>query len=86
MDDQERQYLVNTIKELERSKRRWKAVALAAIMGAALIFVMTGGINLLQGLRTRALMQQAQAERDRAEMERRRALEERERAEAERSR
>jgi hypothetical protein len=82
MDDQERQYLVNTIKELERSKRRWKATALAAVAGAAFIFVMTGGINLLQGFRTRALMQEAAAERDRAEAESQRALEARQQAEA----
>jgi hypothetical protein len=42
VDDQERQYLVSTIKDLERAKRRWKAVALAAILSAAFIFVFTG--------------------------------------------
>jgi hypothetical protein len=69
VNDQERQYFVNTIKDLEGAKRRWKGAALAAIAGAAFIFVVTGGINMAQRFQTRAIMQQAAAERDRAEME-----------------
>jgi hypothetical protein len=67
MDDQERQYFVNTIKDLERAKLRWKAVALAAIASAAFIFVVTGGINMAQRFQARAMMQQAADERARAE-------------------
>jgi hypothetical protein len=67
VDDQERQYFVNIVKDLERAKRRWKAVALAAIASAAFIFVFTGGINILQRFQARAMMEQAQRARDEAE-------------------
>lgn len=64
MDDQ-----VNAIKDLERAK----AVALAALASAVFIFLITGGINLLQGFRARAMVQQAEVMTKEAEAQRERA-------------
>jgi hypothetical protein len=61
MDDAERTYLVETIHSLERSLRRWKLAALAALAGLALAFLFLGAMNVVQGYRAAASLQRARA-------------------------
>jgi hypothetical protein len=62
MDEPERDYLRQRIKELERAKGRWKALALALLAGLAL-FLLVGGmgsvltLGLFQARRQEALME-----------------------------
>jgi hypothetical protein len=62
MDEPERDYLRQQIKELERAKGRWKALALVLLAGFAL-FLLVGGMGsvltfgLFQARRHEALME-----------------------------
>jgi hypothetical protein len=80
MDEQERDYLWQNIRQLERSKLRWKLATIS--MAAALaIFLIVGGVSsYLMGTR------QLQQTRMMLEVERARAAEAEERVQAEKTR
>jgi hypothetical protein len=72
MDDQERDYFLQTIRELERGKRRWQVVALLLLAAFALFLVVGMGSLTLFGLglersRTREAMMRAEEARAQAE-------------------
>ena len=57
----EREYLANRIKELERANRRWKVGILAAIAAAVLFLLFTAGFVLFRARVQQARMQAEQA-------------------------
>lgn len=79
MDDQERDYWTQQIRQLEQSNRRWKLVSLT-LTATLVIVLILGGMStfLFVGLELpRQREMQMQAERARAEAERARAEAER---------
>jgi hypothetical protein len=69
MDEAERTYLVETIHSLERSLRRWKLAALAALAVLALAFLFLGAMNVVQGYRAGVSLQRARVRAVEAEMQ-----------------
>ena len=59
MDDQERTYLVEHIKDLARSRSRWRLMALVSLAVLVLPILLQGGVNLLQGYRAVAHRREA---------------------------
>jgi hypothetical protein len=49
MDEQEREYLVNCIRSLERSKRRWQVTAAIAVVSLMLAILIMAGANVIGG-------------------------------------
>ena len=69
MDEQERDYLGQQIKELERSKGRWKLATLTLVAALAIFLIVGGLSSLLFGMRQLRLRQDQlimEMERDRA--------------------
>jgi hypothetical protein len=83
MDDQEHSYFVEHIKALERSRSRWRLMALVSLAALVLSILLQGGVNLLQGYRAVAHLREA----ERREVEAREfAEEQRKQAEAQKPR
>jgi hypothetical protein len=59
MDDQERTYFVEHIKDLEQSRSRWRLMALVSLVVLVLAILLQGGVNLLQGYRAFAHRREA---------------------------
>lgn len=49
MDEQERDYLTEQIRQLERSKRRWKLGTLTSAAALAMVLIL-GGVLMLSGI------------------------------------
>jgi hypothetical protein len=58
MDEQEREYLLQQVRQVEQSNRRWK-LATITLVAALAIFLIVGGLSSM-------VMMQVQAERARA--------------------
>ncbi len=69
MDEQEAEYLRQHIRDLERSRGRWRAIALGSLIAMALFLAIGGGTTITLGLATRQRMREEALRAREAEME-----------------
>src|SRR5437016_2728088 len=69
MDENERNHLLQRIRELEQSNRRWKVVTVFILVAVSLFAVVSGGTMLLT-TRTAALRAEEEARRQAEEVRR----------------
>ena len=74
MTEPEKDYLLGRIQDLERTNRRWRFTALAAVAVLVLVLVATGATSVFWLFRFEESRQEALLERDAAEAARQEAL------------
>jgi hypothetical protein len=77
MDEQERDYLKQLIRQLDQSKGRWKLATITLAAALALFLTVSGGSSLVLMRRNAAMLQQALAEREMARAQAEQAARER---------